>query len=228
MTHPGNNKQSVPLALAMSQESTTAAIKSYFPNRLDAANSLTIFYNVFVNCNSKQCFNTSNQLGNAEIQGDCNPEFLLLVVDWIETWSKCPSFTLTKQTSHALWKHLDVFANLIDDLLNENYDYILTSRFQSDPIEHHFSKYRKVSEGRFLVSLREVKISEKILLLNSIIKADLNFWEEKFRQRYVRASHSAQRNGKWNFRMSIKWRKQRSGCIESKLCGKDLFYTIGL
>ena len=125
-------------------------------------------------------------------------------------------------------KTLRCIANLIDDLLNENYDYILTSRFQSDPIEHHFSKYRKVSEGRFLVSLREVKISEKILLLNSIIKADLNFWEEKFRQRYVRASHSAQRNGKWNFRMLIKWRKQRSGCIESKLCGKDLFYTIGL
>ena len=75
-------------------------------------------------------------------------------------------------------KTLRCIANLIDDLLNENYDYILTSRFQSDPIEHHFSKYRKMSEGRFLVSLREVKNSEKILLLNSIIKADLNFLEE--------------------------------------------------
>ena len=35
-----------------------------------------------------------------------------------------------------------------------------------------------MSGGRFLVSLREVNNSEKILLLNSIIKADLNFWEE--------------------------------------------------
>ena len=122
-------------------------------------------------------------------------------------------------------KTLRCIANLIDDLLNENYDYILTSRFQSDPIEHHFSKYRKMSEGRFLVSLREVKNSEKILLLNSIIKA---FTSKSNRQRYVRASHSAQRNGKWNFRMSIKWRKQRSDCIDSKLCGKDLFFTIGL
>ena len=90
-------------------------------------------------------------------------------------------------------KTLRCIANLIDDLLNENYDYILTSRFQSDPIEHHFSKYRKMSEGRFLVSLREVKNSEKILLLNSIIKA---FTSKSNRQRYVRASHSAQRNGK--------------------------------
>ena len=67
-------------------------------------------------------------------------------------------------------------ANLTDDLLNKNHDYILTSRFQSDPIERHFSKYRQMSGGPFLVSLREVNNSEKIFLLNFIIKADLNFW----------------------------------------------------
>ena len=58
------------------------------------------------------------------------------------------------------------------------YDYILTSRFQGDPVERHFSKYRQMSGGRFLVSLREVNNSEKILSLNSIIKADLKFLEE--------------------------------------------------
>ena len=156
VTHPGNNKQSVPLNLAILQENTTATIKSYFPHRLDVANFLTLFNKVFIICNSKQSFNTSNQLGNAAIQGDHKPEFLLLVADWVETWSKCPSFTLTKQTSHALVTTLRCIANLIDDLLNENYDYILTSRFQSDPIERHFSKYRQMSGGRFLVSLREV------------------------------------------------------------------------
>ena len=35
-----------------------------------------------------------------------------------------------------------------------------------------------MSGGRFLVNMREVNNSGKILLLNSIIKADLNFWEE--------------------------------------------------
>ena len=35
--------------------------------------------------NSKQCFNTLNQLGNVAIQGDHKPEFLLLVADWVET-----------------------------------------------------------------------------------------------------------------------------------------------
>ena len=32
--HPGNNKQSVPLALAIFHETTSAAITSYFPERL--------------------------------------------------------------------------------------------------------------------------------------------------------------------------------------------------
>ena len=63
---------------------------------------------------------------------------------------------------------------MTNELLNEGYDYVLTSRCQSDPIERHFSKYRQMSGGRFLVSLREVKI----LALNSILKEDINFWEE--------------------------------------------------
>ena len=100
------------------------------------------------------------------------------MAEWLETGSKCPSFTLTKQTSHTLVTTLRFIYNLVDDLLIENYDYILMSRFQSDPIKRHFSKYRQMSGGCFLVSLREVRNPEKILLLNSIIKADLNFWEE--------------------------------------------------
>ena len=66
---------------AIFQESTTAATKSCFPNRLDAANFLTLFYQVFVLCNSKQRLNTSNQLGNAAIQGDHKSEIHLLVAE---------------------------------------------------------------------------------------------------------------------------------------------------
>ena len=121
MTHPSNNKQSVRLTLAIFQESIPAAIKSYFPNRLDAVNFLALFYKVFVIKNSKQPFKTSNQLGNAAVEGDHKPELFLLVADWVETWWKCISFPLTKQTSHALVTTSRYIANLIDDLLNENY-----------------------------------------------------------------------------------------------------------
>ena len=77
-THPGNNKLSAPLTLAIFQESMTAVIKKLFPNRLEAANFLILSYKTFIICNSKQRFNTSNQLGNVEIQGDHKQEFLLL------------------------------------------------------------------------------------------------------------------------------------------------------
>ena len=54
VAHPGNNgQQSVLLTLEIFQESTTAAIKSYFPNRPDAANFLTLFYKAFVIFDSK-------------------------------------------------------------------------------------------------------------------------------------------------------------------------------
>ena len=54
VTHPGNKKQqSVLLTLEIFQESTAAAIKSYFPNRPDAANFLTLFYKAFVIFDSK-------------------------------------------------------------------------------------------------------------------------------------------------------------------------------
>ena len=42
--HPENNKSNVTLVLAIFHEATTAAMKSYFPDRLDAANFLSLFH----------------------------------------------------------------------------------------------------------------------------------------------------------------------------------------
>ena len=156
-THPGNNKQDVSLALAIFDETTSAAIRSYYPNRLDAANFLNLFHKVLVICNSKQQFHTSNMLGNAAIADDNKPAFLDSVANWVKNWSLCSIFTFTKQTSHALVTTFRATSGLITDLLTEShYQFVLTSRFQSDPNERHFSKYRQMSGGRFLVSLREV------------------------------------------------------------------------
>ena len=75
VTHPRNKKQNVNLALAILDETTTAAILNYFPERNDAAQFLLLFHKLFVTLNSKQKFNTSNQLGNAAVKGD-NPHFI--------------------------------------------------------------------------------------------------------------------------------------------------------
>ena len=55
---------------------------------------------------------------------------------------------------------------------------VMTSRLQSDPIERRFSQYRQMSGGRFLVSLREVTNSERIVRCRSFMKANINFWKE--------------------------------------------------
>lgn len=61
-------------------------------------------------------------------------------------------------------------------LLNENYDYIFIVSFQSsNAIERHFCKCRPMSGGRFLVNMRAVNNSEKIITFNSIINEYMNF-----------------------------------------------------
>ena len=93
--------------------------------------------------------------------------------------SGCNKFTLTAQTSNALITTLEGTACLLEDLFSEGYQYVLTSRFQTDPLEKHFGKYRQMRGGRFLVSLREVQSSEKILCMKSLIKEDINSWDER-------------------------------------------------
>ena len=51
---------------------------------------------------------------------------------------------------------------LIHELLQEEYAFVLVERLQSDPLERRFSRYRQMSGGRFLVSLREIYNSERV------------------------------------------------------------------
>ena len=181
--HPGSNKQSVPLALAIFHETTSAAITSYFPNCKDASDFLKVFNTWWIITNSKSKFNTNNRIGNAAILGDNKPDFLKSLADWLEKWKdealpNCERFTLTGRTCSVLKRTLRCTASLIEDLLSEGYTYVLTSRFQSDPLERRFSQYRQMSGGRFLVGLREVNSSEKILKIKSLLKEEINFWEE--------------------------------------------------
>ena len=179
--HPGNNKQRVQLALNNFHETTITAIKSYFPEEFPASEFLTLVNMWWIISNSKSKY-SNNLLGHAAVAGDNKPAFLRHFSQWIEEWqcmqlSNCGKFTLTKQTMSALIQTLKCTADLIEDLLQEGFDYVLISRLQSDPLERRFSKYRQMSAGRFLVALREVLCSEKILQMKSLFKENLNLWE---------------------------------------------------
>ena len=176
--HPGNNKQSVPLALSIFHETTRAACESYLPDRKDVSEFLKIIGTWWLICNSKEITNP-NPVGNAIKPGDGKTSYLEFMADWLENWwEKCPAFTLTANTSKALVRTLRAQSGLIKELLSEGYKFVLTSRLQSDPVERRFSQYRQMSGGRFLVGLREVQNSERILRCRSLIKADIDFWKE--------------------------------------------------
>ena len=96
--------------------------------------------------NSKQRYNTNFQIGDVAVEGDNKALFLRAFADWLERWQalqdqNSQKFTLTKQTCSALVTTLHCTACLIEDLLSRNYEFALTSRLQTDPLELRFAKY---------------------------------------------------------------------------------------
>lgn len=189
--HPGNSKQSVPLALAIFDETTATAIQSYFPEKRSTVEFLKLFNTWWVISNSKAQFSSSNHLQNGVITGDEKPKFLRTMAKWVQHWQEqripnCEKFSLTSQTSSALIRTLYCHADLLEDLLREGYKYVLTSRLQSDPLERRFGQYRQMSGGRFLVGLREATSSEKIIKIKTLLKEgvsiDENVQEENTEQ----------------------------------------------
>ena len=180
--HPGNRKQDVNLALSVFHETTIAATRSYFPDKVAMANFLELFSVWWILVNSKHRYNSSNKLGNACVLGDGKTEFFRELADYLDMWGKGASnLCLSKQTCSALVKTLRAQAALIDELLNEDgYIFVMTGRLQSDPLERRFSQYRQMSGGRFLVSLCEVEHSEKILKCRSLIKAGIDIEDDIF------------------------------------------------
>ena len=74
--HPGANKQSVPLALAIFGPTTSATIESYFPKRDAAAQFLRLINLWWTISNSKQQFNMNFHRGDAAKANDCKLTFL--------------------------------------------------------------------------------------------------------------------------------------------------------
>ena len=152
--------------------------KEYLPERKDAAGFLELINKwwTIVNCNDRY---SPNKLGDAIVKGDGKPEFLRQFASYLEDWSSSSShFCLTPQTSDALIRTLRAQASLAEDLLSEGYLFVVPRRMQSDPLERRYSRYRQMSGGRFLVGLREVRSSERICAIDSLLKAGINFWEE--------------------------------------------------
>ena len=178
--HPSDNKQNVNLAVAIFHETTIAACESYFPDRADMSNFLRLILYWWTIANSRKKL-TPNFLNNAGILNDGKIDFYKRLSDWIESRAQISDFCLTKQTSKVFVITLRRQAMLMQELLDEGYEFIFTRWFQSDPLENKFSPYRQMSGGRFLLSLREVLRTERILTCRSLLKQNIDFWEENLK-----------------------------------------------
>ena len=99
--HPGNNKQSVPLTLAIFGLTTTTSIRQYFPEEITTSTFLSLIYNWWLVVNVKERFHP-NIVGNALIAGDGKIEFLRQFSDWLSAWRDSEKHGLPKQTFIAL------------------------------------------------------------------------------------------------------------------------------
>ena len=73
--HPGSNKENVLLALVIFDETTSAAIQSYFAQHSSAAEFLQLEF-----------FSTTNYLRNAAVLGDEKLAFLRAFTAWLRDW----------------------------------------------------------------------------------------------------------------------------------------------
>ncbi len=123
------------LAVAIFHETTIAACESYFPDQADMSNFLRLISCWWTIANSRKKL-TPNFLNNADILNDGKIDFYKRLSDWIESSAQISDFCLTKQTSKAFAITLRGQALLMQELLDEGYEFIFTRRFQSDPLEN--------------------------------------------------------------------------------------------
>ena len=144
--HSGNNKQNVPLTL----ETTIIAARSYFLNWRNVARFFEIFntwWSFTIYLEMLWSMSTKNWVLKSSGR-----------LDWTST-SNCVCIDYYFSCPYCAYRRL-----------TEAYQYVITARLQSYPVERRFSQYRQMSGSRFLDNLREVLNFKRILQCRSLIK----------------------------------------------------------
>lgn len=102
-----------------------------------------------------------------------DPKFIFLrkMIHWLDTW-KSGDFPckLSAQThtalSHTIHGMLEITQYCFQEL---KMNYVLLGKFQTDPLEQRFGKYRQSSGGQYHISIRQLYESEKRLRIQSLL-----------------------------------------------------------
>ena len=124
--YSGHNKQNVPLALALFHDTTIAAAKSYYPSGEDISGFLNVIHVWWTISSSKERY-SANPLGNAIVLNDNKTKLFSSTFFLDSRMVYFTLFHLDPQTSSALINTLRSQKMLIDELLNDGYDFALTA-----------------------------------------------------------------------------------------------------
>ena len=167
--HPGICKLNVPVALAIFYDFLSATLTSYFLENKNEVEFLKLFSTRWIISSSKVQF--SNHIFAMRQKNN----FVVRMQIELKIGVKRESHHLNNSLSHCqLIQILRCQAGLIEYLFDDGYDFILTARFQSYPLERRFNQCRQISGGRFVVGLKDTICSERILKIKSLLKEGID------------------------------------------------------
>lgn len=109
---------------------------------------------------------------NSLKSNDPKIKFLNQMLLWLEAWKNSKTFStnLTNQTHtalhHTIYGMLEVITYCFEELKMK---YVLLGKFQTDPLENRFGKYRQMAGGQYNISIRQLYESEKKLRIQSLM-----------------------------------------------------------
>lgn len=187
--HPSNlERVNVKLTAAATHESTSAALRHFarlqpcLSDFNDTAEFLELMRRWFNICNVKSpnMANRLNDENRVPLRSDCKKserslqflsDFGAFMRNWIE--SEIPATAkLSKDTSMAAFYTCRGLVGLAKHLLdnyNEEVEYVLLGKVQSDSIEGHFGHLRKLAGSNYWASVRQFMEGETVIRVSSLI-----------------------------------------------------------
>lgn len=107
----------------------------------------------------------------SHLEDDLKIKFLRNLLNWLDAWKSSSALNKLTTQTHTAWSHtVHGILEIISYCFNElNLNYILLGKFQTDPLEDRFGKYRQLAGGQYHISLRQLYESEKRLRIQSLL-----------------------------------------------------------
>ena len=160
-------RQKVPLALNIFDETTSSAVSSLVVDSTSTCNFLGLvnkFWKIFNINNPKKGFYKNDAVSLPfRTSSDQRLDFLSDLADWLDAWKDLKSLgKLSLETFHSVSFSCRSLRSIIIYLLDTlKFEYVLTSKLQTDCLESLFGVYRQMNGSSMLLTWFQVMSAEK-------------------------------------------------------------------